>query len=663
MLTKLSLRNAKKTFSDYAIYILTVSLMVMLNFMLNRLIFSSELASMGQTSMGMQMMFAFASFIMLIVVYALIKYMTHFILNRRSKEFGLYQLMGIENKRIKHIYWIEQFYLAGISMLIGIPAGMLVGELLRSIVFNYIGCVDYRFTLEGMGRTIVLTVVETLIIYLFVRLTGRKLFKGRTILNWLQAERKNEKVKKNGKGRYAAAMFWLLMCVATIAALEKVIRNSSITVVLSCIGVLLLSTFGFATCLLRIINDVLLRNNNCFTLRVLHVRFVAKRIATRSKQIGILSMLFVGSIGLLAVGMLFANYTREFSKEYMGFDFYYTPSVKDGADTEFIEGMEELLKKSGIDDKYYITGYYSEESELYKIFDSEDDYDVFVSLSDYNRVREMLGQEEIKLNKNEFMIQTHLQLLSAADIFTETEYHILGQNMRLKSLEITPLNTQCVANGDSYYVVVPDEFLKDLAPAYHSYAYQLSEETDYDKLETELLSYAEENSWRVDKILMKAVDSSEVKSSDGYCLSSNFRFTKKYVQDSAAAFAAMAISILFMGIVFSLVLSTILAILLTSEIGENKQRFLTLHRLGMAVNEQEKVLRKQITSLFSLPVVVGLPLAVAVCIIVAGLFSDIMTTAYMSTNIVLTIISFMFIYFLYMTVTYRSLCKGVIEGL
>ncbi|BBF43774.1 bacitracin export permease protein BceB [Lachnospiraceae bacterium KM106-2] len=661
MLTKLSFKNAKRTFSDYAIYLLTVSVLIALVFMLNRLTFSPEIKNMAETSSGMQLMFTFASVVMLIIVYALIKYMTRFILNRRSKEFGLYQLMGIEPKRIKQIYWIEQCYLGAISMGIGIPVGLLIGEVLRSILFHIIGCIEYHFTIEGMGKTILLTILEIVVIYLLVKVTSRKLFKSRSILNWLQANRKNEKIRKNTKGRYLLTLFWGTLMIVSIVMLEKCLMSGSSISIVLCIGTLLLATFGFATCVIRIWGLLLLKDDKQFTMRVLPVRFVAKGIATKSKQMGILAILFVGSVGLLAVGLLFGNYVREVSKEYRGVDFYYTPDVTDGITDKFIEGMDEILKKTGVKDKYVCKGYIFSETDLYKRYESDGKTNTFISLTSYNRIRRMLGKDKISLKKDEFMIQAHSQLQIARKAFPLIQYQILGQKMQLKAVYIEPLNTQCFGNGSAYYAVVPDEYLKGLTPAYYSYAYLLKDKVVYKKLEMELLDYVMANSKKTKNTLHNIDNDPEKVSKNNYCLSDNFRFTQEHVQINAAGFAAVAISLLFMGTVFTLVLSTILAVLLTSEIGENRQRFLTLHRLGVAQKAQKKILYQQITSVFLFPVILGVPLAAAVCSIVGKILSKSMSVTFIAVNYILTIVVFLIVYIIYMAVTYKTICHGVIN--
>lgn len=652
MLTKLSFKNAKKTFSDYTIYLLTVSILIALVFMLNRLTFSPEITEFSETSFGMRMMFTFASVVMLIIVYALIKYMTRFILNRRSKEFGLYQLMGIEAKRIKKIYWIEQCYLGTISMGIGIPVGLLLGEVLRSILFHIIDCIEYHFTIEGMGNTLLLTILEIVGIYLFVKMTSRKLFKSRDIIHWLQADSKNEKIRKNTKGRYLLTSIWGTILIASVAMLDNCMRSGNMSVFI-CIGILLLATFGLATCLVRIWGLLLLKNDKQFTMRVLPVRFVSKRIATRSKQMGILAMLFVGSVGLLAVGLLFGNYIRELSKEYRGVDFYYTPDIEDGVTDTFIEGMDDVLKKTGVKDRYVGVGYVSSETNLNEYYMDDVAEKNFISLTSYNQIRRMLGKDTISLEKDEFIIQAHSQQQIMKKAFPTIQYQILGQKMHLKAVYIQPLNTQCFGNGSSYYVVVPDELLMGMSPAYHSYAYLFKGGIDYKKIEMELLDYVIANDSEIKNILHYGVDPEKV-SKNRTCLSSNFQFTEEYMQINAAGFAAIAISMIFMGIVFALVLSTVLAVLLTSELEENRKRFLTLHRLGVDRKDQEKVLYQQITSVFSLPVILGLPLAAAVCTIVGRFLRSSMSAPFIVINYILTIIVFLIVYIIYMVVTYRS---------
>lgn len=650
MLIRLSLQNAKRTFGDYAIYVLTVSLMICLDFMLSRLIFSPELADLTESSTGLQAIFYFTSGVMMIVIFALIKYMTRFILSKRSKEFGLYQLMGIENKKITGIYWIEQCYLGAISLLVGLISGVLFGEILRSIVFNYIGCIDYHFTLDGMGASFLLTIVETVVIYILVKLTSGKLFKNRSILSWLQADKKNEKIKKNGIGRYLLTIFWVILGVISFVIIALNVDKISIGLILCCGGVLLLATFGFCTCIVRIISNILLRGDKQFTLRVLPVRFLSKKIATRSKQMGILAMLFVFSLGLMTIGTLFGNYIKEYNREYNNYDVYYTAMQEDNNDAMF-EGLENIIQKYEVKDNICIPGYIVKECELYQLLSQFRYANSVVSLSTYNEVRKMHGLSPVSLEKDEFIIQAHMQLLNIGESFTKPEYHILGQNLKLKEIVISAMSTKCVGDQASYYAVLPDELLKDLTPDYYSYAYQL-ENKDY-------LSLAKE----IREFLISNGEAETDMTEQGYyrsiLMANNICVTQEIITESAFAFAGISVSMLMIGLIFAMVLCTVLAVLLTSDIMENKQRFLTLHRLGAGLNEQKKVIKKQIVSLFSLPVIIGIPLVAVICMLTAQVLDQVMTGSYMFMNSLFTIVGFLVIYGIYMLVTYRSLCKGV----
>lgn len=662
MLIKLSLKNARKTLNDYAIYILTVSIIITLTFMMNRLMFSPEIKALSGDSPGMQMLFFLSSAVMLVVNHMLIKYMTRFILNQRSKEFGLYQLMGLEAKQIKIFYWIEQCYLGGISILIGIPTGLLFGEILRSILFHHIGCIHYSFTFIGLGASILLTIGESIFIYLIVRVTSRKLFHNRTILSWIQANRKNEVIKPNSPVRYILAGVCLAICITDVCILKGCLRSGNQISIVLCFGSLFVSTCGLATSLIRLFHFFLLRNNNQFTMHILPARFVAKRIASKSFQVGVLSIIFLGSIVLLSIGFILGNYLKEFGKEYNGFDFYYTPKSEDGVTTDFISGMENILIKYGVKDKVLITGFSSSDSELYTILNRDTDYNRFISLSTYNHIRNMLGKEPVTLNENEFIIQSHIQLREVTYLFPIREYQILNRTMKLKSVETEPLNTICVGGGDAYYVVVPDSMLEGLplSSCYHSYAYQLSDSADYSQLESDLLSYVEAHSDGMKHVLLDHPSNNLAVSTNGHYLSDYFCLTKTYLQINATGFGSISVAVLFLGIVFTLVLSTILAVLLSSEVTENQQRFLTLHRLGTEERDQKHVLFLQIISLFSVPVMVGLPLTVAVCIVVGSFFAMSISIKFIVLNMGLTIIAFLLIYTIYMFVTYQSLCKKII---
>ena len=99
MLFKLSLKNIKKSFKDYAIYFLTLVLGIAIFYMFNSLDSQQAMLQVSQSTKDiitlMINMLGLVSVFVAVILALLIVYANNFIVNRRKKEFGIYMTLGM----------------------------------------------------------------------------------------------------------------------------------------------------------------------------------------------------------------------------------------------------------------------------------------------------------------------------------------------------------------------------------------------------------------------------------------------------------------------------------------------------------------------------------------------------------------------------------------
>ena len=109
MLNKLALRNAGRLWKDYLNYFLTLCMITALMFSFHSLLFSKDIYEMihygnnGELSTAGTMLITFMSVstaVVLGVTGWLIHYMMRFILEKRSREFAIYLLAGMQKKQV-----------------------------------------------------------------------------------------------------------------------------------------------------------------------------------------------------------------------------------------------------------------------------------------------------------------------------------------------------------------------------------------------------------------------------------------------------------------------------------------------------------------------------------------------------------------------------------
>ena len=125
MLNKLAFRNMKRSARDYLVYIFTMTMVAALMYAFNSLLFQNELAEYFDTDDIMKIMIVLATIFILLIIAWLINYMVRFMLEKRSREFGIYLLLGMQKKTVSRLYIRENILLGATAFVPGIILGIL----------------------------------------------------------------------------------------------------------------------------------------------------------------------------------------------------------------------------------------------------------------------------------------------------------------------------------------------------------------------------------------------------------------------------------------------------------------------------------------------------------------------------------------------------------
>ena len=119
MFFRLSLKNMKKSFKDYAVYFLTLILGVAIFYIFNSLDSQQAMSVMGNSTYEIidfmiQMLGGVSVFVSFILGF-LIVYANNFLIKRRNKEFGIYMTLGIGKMQISRFLLGETFLIGLLS--------------------------------------------------------------------------------------------------------------------------------------------------------------------------------------------------------------------------------------------------------------------------------------------------------------------------------------------------------------------------------------------------------------------------------------------------------------------------------------------------------------------------------------------------------------------
>ena len=138
MFGKLAFRNVRRSARDYLVYVLTMTFIVALMFAFNSIIFSRDIQKMYELAGMMAAMIGIATFFIVLIVAWLINYMVRFMLEKRSREFGIYLLIGMKKKQVSRLYMRENVLLGTGAFVLGLGLGMLLQQILMVVLYSVV---------------------------------------------------------------------------------------------------------------------------------------------------------------------------------------------------------------------------------------------------------------------------------------------------------------------------------------------------------------------------------------------------------------------------------------------------------------------------------------------------------------------------------------------
>lgn len=160
-LAKTNLSNNKPFYIPYIISsIITVAMLYMMSFLsdnkgLNKIMGADSLATIFRLGVGIIVIFS----------YIFLFYTNSFIIKRRKKEIGVYNILGMEKRHLSKVLFVETIYSAIISLVCGIIVGIAFSEFILMVLYGIIGIhktVEFFVNIHG----IILCVVSFGILFL-----------------------------------------------------------------------------------------------------------------------------------------------------------------------------------------------------------------------------------------------------------------------------------------------------------------------------------------------------------------------------------------------------------------------------------------------------------------------------------------------------------------
>ena len=348
MLCKLAWGNVRRAGRDYLVYLLTLTLGVTVFYAFNTISMQVDIAGIDEKGLAQVMgsMLGDLTYFLAGVMAFLMVYANNFIMKRRKKEFGLYQVLGMGRGRVATIMALETVIVSVVAFVAGIVLGVGLSQLMTfftaSLFKTQIANFHFFFSMHAFN----LTLACMLVMFVLTLLLNLRAVRRTKLIELMGAERRNESIKTRnpwiaiaifavGAVLVGVAYYRLLRdgfpLTATDSKLQEAMNQFGITTAMVTVGTFALfwGLSGMLIKLLQSLRSVYWRGLNMFTVRQL-----AAKVNTVCFSMGVIAMLLFLAITSVTCGMSIANVMNENLERYNPVDVsqtyvYYTPDTLD----------------------------------------------------------------------------------------------------------------------------------------------------------------------------------------------------------------------------------------------------------------------------------------------------------------------------------------------
>ncbi|MEE0513669.1 MAG: ABC transporter permease [Lachnospiraceae bacterium] len=604
MYTKLAITNIKNNRQFYFPYLLTGIITVAMFYIMCALESNPGIQSMpGAKDLGLILRLGIGVIGIFAVIFLF--YTNSFIIKRRKKELGIYNILGMEKRHIAKILSKEAFFTAIIAIGGGLVTGVLFHKLACMLLYRMIGFnggITFSFSKKGVMITAILFAIVYLLTYIY------DLFQVQ-LANPIELLQSGNKGEREPKTKAIMAVLGVL-CLGTGYFIAITTKNPIkaltlffVAVILVIIGTYLLFTAG-SIALLKI-----LRRNKGYYYQTKHFTSVSGMIY-RMKQnaVGLANICILSTMVLVAVSTTVSLYVgiEDIMKERYPNEINISAYYDTGAPAEdsIAPIVEKSVKESGRKirheedylELYFAAikdqGQYSLDKE--KVKTAGDRVSGFVVLTRED-CKKKYNEEIPELAENEVALFTIKKTDMDTLVLENRSYHV----KEIKQFQNTEdFETIADIMDEYYYVIVNDvqdmERLWQLQKEIYqenssSISRQVRLDIDGDSEQKkecfENIKTALEPEQAKARIL---IDSRQSNLDEFYQIYGGFLFLG-----------------LFLGILFLMITVLIIFYKQISEGYDDKERFSIMEKVGMSNDEVKATIRSQVRTVFFLPILMA----------------------------------------------------------
>ena len=597
---KLAFTNIKKSYSDFAPFILASTVMFIMDLVLASIFFSPSLKKLpGAESISLLLglgLIILSGFSLVILIYSY-----RFLMRKRSKEFGLYEILGLSKNQISRISILELMIIFLITLTLGSILGIVLAKFLYLIFVNLMGG-DY-FKLIISKNSLLLVSLIFVVIFLVLDLIALITIRRNSGLSLLKEESRGEREPRGSR----ILAFLSIICLGIGYYLAITVKNPMMALVIFFVAVVfvIIGTYLFYM---------------SFTIWYLKKKKANKKYYYQPKNfITVSSMLYrmkQNALGLanitILVAMTFVTFATTTSlyfgvKEAIERAYPTTTSVHvDGAR---IDNINSLITSTNIPIKN-LKSYIMSSSNLVSLPEKEKN----LKMAGENDLRDggmtylsFVSREELvklgntdlpELSNNEILIRENLG---------NSEYKTIdwyGQSYKVKSYvkKLDNFSDDLTAARTDTWILANQEQVEKAMQAFNAKVDKNDESYSY-------LIFKDSTQARFDipkgkeKAFDKAFEKTYDKMGNPFAIAVTH---KSDVKETLTSFTGGFLFIGFtLGITFILGAALIIYYKQVSEGEEDKRSYKILQEIGLSKKEVAKTIKSQIKMVFMLPIVLA----------------------------------------------------------
>lgn len=601
-----------------------------------------------------------------IFAYIFIFYTNSFIIKRRKKEIGVYNILGMEKRHIAKVLGLETVFVAVIAIVCGILSGIVFSKLILMLLYRMLGfqeSVSFFIAKAGIRKAILIFGV----LYLLTLLYNLLQIRLANPIELLRGGNVGEKEPKT-KGVMAVAGAACLAVAYYIAITTQnpieVLFKFFLAVVLVIAGTYFLFTAGSIAIL------KMLRKNKKFYYNKKHFTAVSGMLY-RMKQnaAGLASICVLSTMVLVIISMtvsMFAGVDDELKARYP-YELSYTINANSMEENvngqELYQTIADTIEKQGrkITDSSmcsYFQIFMKRSGSEFEMINQDMNYSDMAVLNFLTRENMLANDSSLKAEDVPEPEVGKVDIYSKMK-YEDSEFHFLGQDFAVDhSFSYGSEADSYLTVKDILYVVADEATLNqmfelqkeagsdpDTSSMYSQYETQIEFEYDGTKEEKQACADA-----------VKNVVASQRKEVSGY-LESRTDNEKEFY----ALYGGLFFLGLFLGIMFLMVTVMIIFYKQISEGYDDRERYVIMEKVGMSNAEVKSSIQSQIRIVFFLPLVMAAVHVAAAFPMIRRLLAllNLTNVPLFVTCLIVTILVFTAIYYLVFRITSRAYYKIV----